>query len=267
MTETPTPGPAEHPPAAPQYAPVRAPMRPFAVTVLAIVVALVVVGGIGLAGAAIGRSTRQSTLSTITVTGSGTVQGAPNEVQFTIGVQTTASTATGALTENDARAAKLERVLMRQGVLKKNLATSGLNIYENTNRYGVLTGFTVQDTLNVTMFNLTKAGDAIQAGARLAGNGIVFNGITLSISDDSKYLAAARTRAMHAALIAAKGDAGGGGTSVGSILRITDQETSTYVPQPIGFDQALNAAAAGIPLERGQQPITVQVTVVYTLNG
>jgi uncharacterized protein len=266
MTETPTPGPAEHPPAVPQYAPVRAPMSPFVVTVLAIVVALVIVGGIGFAGAAIGRSTKGTT-GTITVTGSGTVQGAPNEIQFTIGVQTTAATASGALNENDARTSRLERLLGREGVVPKNLSTSGLNIYENTNQYGVLTGFTVQDTLDVTMFNLKKAGDAIQAGARETGNGIVFNGITLSISDDSKYLAAARTRAMHAALVAAQSDASGGGASVGSIVRITDQETSTAYPQPVGYAQALNDAAAGVPIERGQQPITVQVTVVYALNG
>jgi hypothetical protein len=267
MPETPTPGPAEHAPATVQYAPVRAPLGPFAVTVLAIVVAIVVVGAIGFAGAAIGRGTKSGSPATVTVTGTGTVQGTPNEVQFTIGVQTVGGTAPGALRENDARTAKLERVLMKKGVAKKDLATSDLNIYENTNQYGVLTGFTVQDTLNVTMYKLTKAGVAIEAAARATGNGIVFNGITLSISNDSKLLVAARARAMHDALTAAKSDATGGGASVGSILRITDEETSTSPPVAIGYLNALTAAHAGVPLEAGRQPVTVQVTVVYALHG
>jgi uncharacterized protein YggE len=266
MTDTPTPAPTEHVPAERHNVPVRAPMRPFGLTVLAVVVALVIVGGLGLAGAAIGRSTRSGTTSTITVTGTGTVQGTPNEVQFTIGVQTVAATATGALNENDTRTRRLEAVLIARGVVRKDLATSGLNIYENTNQYGVLTGFTVQDTLDVTMFNLKKAGIAIEAAARSAGNGIVFNGITLSISDDSKFLAAARTRAMHAALTAAKSDASGGGADVGSIVRITDQEMTTVQPYPLPYADAL-AATHGVPIEGGQQPVTVQVTVVYALNG
>jgi uncharacterized protein YggE len=267
MPETPTPGPAERAPATVQYAPVRAPLGPFAVTVLAIVVAIVVVGAIGFAGAAIGRGTKSGSPATVTVTGTGTVQGTPNEVQFTIGVQTVAGTAPGALHENDARMSQLERVLTKEGVAKKDLATSDLSIYENTNQYGVLTGFTVQDTLDVTMFSVKKAGVAIEAAARQAGNGIVFNGITLSISNDSKLLVAARARAMHDALSAAKSDASGGGASVGSIVRITDQETSTTPPPIIPYANALSAVHAGVPLEAGQQPVTVQVTVVYALNG
>lgn len=269
MTATPTAGPTEQAPAEPppgggELVRDRGSLRPFAFTVLAVVVALALVVGIGLAGAAIDRS-RRATTATVTVTGSGTVQGTPNEIQFTVGVQTVAGTATGALNENNARMRTLTAALLKAGAKKKDLATSGLDIYENTNQYGQLTGFTVQDTLDVTMFDLTKAGVAIEAAARAARNGIVFNGITLSISDDSRYLAAARTRAMHAALLAAKSDARGGGDSLGSIIRITDQETSSV--QPIGLPYALNAARAGVPLEAGQQPVTVDVTVVYSLNG
>lgn len=264
MTATPTAGPTAQAPAERDLAPARAPLRPFALTVLAIVVAFGLVVGLGIAGAAIDRS-RRTTTATVTVTGTGTVQGTPNEIQFTIGVQTVAGTATGALNENNARMRTLVAALLKAGALKKDLETSGLDIYENTNQYGELTGFTVQDTLGVTMFDLSKAGAAIEAGAKAARNGIVFNGITLSISDDSKYLAAARTRAMHSALLAARSDASGGSDTVGSIIRITDQETSSV--EPIGLPYALSADRAGVPLEAGQQPVTVDVTVVYALNG
>jgi uncharacterized protein YggE len=265
MTATPTPAPTESTPQWREPLPVRPPLRPFVITALAVVVAIVLVGVLVIAGVALGRATK-SAVATVTVTGSGTVQGVPNEVQFTCGVQTTAATAPEALKENDERTAALERVLLRQGVVKKNFQTSGLNIWENTNQYGVVTGFTVQDTLDVTMFNLKKAGLAIEAAAKEAGNGIVFNGITLSISDDSKFLAAARERAMHAAYEAAKGDANGGGDGVGGIIRITDQVVQSNV-EPIGLPAVYASATEhGVPIEAGQQPVTVQVTVVYALS-
>lgn len=266
MTDvTPTPGRAEHAPAHVEHVG-RSPARPTAAMLLSVVVVVLLVLGIGLAGGAIGRSTKGSP-DTITVTGTGTVQGVPNTIEFTLGVQTTEPTAPGALSVNDRRMSALEARLKSDGVLAKDMQTSGLNIYQNTNQSGVVTGFTAQETLDVTMNNITKAGIAIEDAAKIAGNGIVFNGITLSISNDSKLLQEARSKAMHDAFTDASGDAVGGGTSVGSIIRITDEQSSNVVPYPLPYGDALSAEHGIVPIEAGQQPITVQLTVVYALNN
>ncbi len=238
-------------------------------------VVVIVVLAIGAIGLLVGRSTRASAagaVGTISVTGSGTVQGVPDTLQFSVGVETVRGTATAALTANDVTVQRLENTLRLHGVKQKDLQTSDLNIYENTNNQGTLTGFTVDDTLNVTMHNvdkkgnLAKAGGAIEGAAQAAGNGIQFNGITFSITNESSLLAAARTKAMNDALTEAQQDAAAGGTSVGGVVKISDQVNQQSEPFTYGFAAADTSLRAGVPLEAGTQPVSVQVTVVYALN-
>jgi len=81
------------------------------------VTALVVVA-VGFVGVVLGHS-RASATSTITVTGSGTVQGTPDTINFQIGVSTVNPTATAALTENDSKVRALEAALLKNGVTKR----------------------------------------------------------------------------------------------------------------------------------------------------
>jgi hypothetical protein len=238
-------------------------------------VVVLVVLAIGAVGLLVGRSTRAGAtgaVGTITVTGSGTIQGVPDTLQFSVGVDTIRASAIEALAANDVSVSKLEGVLVtRYHVLQKDLQTSDLNIYENTNNQGQLTGFTVDDTLNVTIHdvnlpgNLAKAGGAIEGAARSAGNGIQFNGITFSITNESSLLAAARAKAMQDALTEAQQDATAGGTSVGGVVKITDVVNEQSQPVFYGAD-ASATRFSGVPLESGTQPVSVQVTVEYALN-
>ena len=161
-----------------------------------------VVTAVGFVGVDLGHA-RHAVTSTITVTGSGTVQGTPDTINFQIGVATVNPTATAALSENDTKVRALEAALLKNGVTKKEMQTSGLNIYDNTNNQGVVTGFTVQDTLNVTMHKVLRAGTAIDAAARAAGNGVQLDGVSFTITNDSSLLRAARIRAMDNAHLAA----------------------------------------------------------------
>lgn len=238
-----------------------------------VVLVVLAIGAVGLIVGRSGRAGAAGAVGTITVTGSGTVQGVPDTLQFSVGVDTVRGTATGALSANDVTMQNLENTLRRHGVEKKDLQTSNLNIYENTNNKGVLTGFTVDDTLNVTMNNvndkgnLAKAGGAIEGAAQAAGQGIQFNGITFSITNQSSLLAAARAKAMQDALTEAQQDATAGGTSVGGVVKINDQVNQQVEPITYGFsDYASAERASGVPLESGTQPVSVQVTVEYTLN-
>jgi uncharacterized protein YggE len=224
-----------------------------------------VIAAIALSGVVLGRH-KSAAAATITVTGSGTVTGTPNTVSFQIGVSTTAASANAALQENNQKTAALEATLLKNGITKKNLQTSGLEIYDNTNASGAVINFTVQDTLNVTSHQIAKVGVAIDAASQAVGNGIQLSGITFSISNQSKYLAAARARAIRNAHTEASQIAKGGGTSVGSIVRVTDQENtgSSGVVYPFSAF-ATRGAATRVPVQAGSQSINVQVEVVYSL--
>lgn len=232
---------------------------------LLVVIAILSLLGDVLASVALGRSS-PSSRATISVTGSGTTHGTPDTINFQIGVSTVAASAASALAENNARVRSLETALTGHGVTKRNMQTSNLNLYANYNNNGAVTGFTAEDDLNVTMHQLAKAGGAIDAAANAAGNGARLYGLTFSISNQSKLLATARAAAMRNAQVEASQIARAGGATLGSIVKVTDQENAspaqTFYPTAAG-----TASFASVPIQAGSQSINVQVSVVYALNG
>ena len=228
-------------------------------------VAVLVLLAVGFTGAALKHSNKTAAPATISVTGSATVKGTPDTVNFQIGMETTNADAAAALSLNNGRVTSLEAALMKHGVTKKEMQTSGLDIQENTNNFGTVTGFTVSDTLNVTMHQITKAGAAIEAAAQAGGNGVELNGITFSISNDSKLLSAARAKAMRNAHTEASNIAIAGGTSLTGIVKVVDQENqNSILPSPVGFNAAATALKS-VPLQAGSESLSVQVSVVYSL--
>jgi uncharacterized protein YggE len=202
--------------------------------------------------------------ATITVTGNGQVEGTPDTATFQIGVDTTATTAVEALENNNSQVATLESSLEQNGVLAKNMQTSWLNLSANTNSKGRVTGFSADDELNVTMNNLSDLGAALDAAVEATGSGVTLDGISFSISNQSALLATARAQAMQAANTEATQVAAGGGLALGPIVKITDQENAG---QQV-FYAPVNAAAgtaSPVPVQPGQEQLSVQVTVVYQL--
>jgi len=230
-----------------------------------LIVFAAVIAVIAFVGETLGHSHSSAGAATITVTGSGTVTGTPNTVSFQIGVSTTARSAAAALRQNNVKTSAMEHSLLTNGVTKKNLQTSDLSIYDNTNSSGAVISFTVSDQLTVTMHDLAKAGAAIDAASNTAGNGVQFSGVSFSISNQSKYLARARTKAMQNARLEASQIARGGGTSLGSIVKVTDHENTGSTGIILPFTQFASAAAKSVPIESGSQSLNVQVTVVYAL--
>ena len=232
-------------------------------------VAVLVLIAVGFTGAALknnnNTNTKGASPATISVTGTATVKGTPDTVSFQIGMETMNVNAATALSMNNGRVKALEAALMKHGVTKKEMQTSGLDIQANTNNLGQVTGFTVDDDLTVTMHELAKAGAAIEAAAQAGGNGVELNGITFSISNDSKLLAQARANAMRNAHTEASNIATAGGTSLTGILKVTDQENqSSPYPEPVTF-AAASTLVRSVPLQAGSESLSVQVSVVYAL--
>ncbi len=202
----------------------------------------------------------------ITVTGSGQVEGTPDTATFGIGVTTTAHSAVSALEQNNSQVATLEQSLEQSGVALKDIQTSWLNLSTNTNNNGDVTGFSADDELSVTMHDLSNLGAALDAAVHATGNGISLGGISFSITNQSALLAAARAQAMLSARTEADQLAAGGGLALGSIVKVTDQENAgQYVY--FGAANQLAPTASGVPVQPGQQQISVEVTVVYQLKS
>ncbi|HEV2427195.1 MAG TPA: SIMPL domain-containing protein [Acidimicrobiales bacterium] len=240
--------------------------RPFPGAAVALSIALVLAVVAGAAVYAWGRgSTGTGRTNTITVTGSGTVMGTPDTATVQLGVQTTAATATAALNENNTRVARLIRALEAHGIAKKDLQTSGLNLWDNTNSNGTVISFSVSNQLTVTIHHLSTAGAAIDAAANAVGNGIQLNGITLSISHDSALLVQARERAIRNARSAAGEIARAGGASLGGLVSVVDLENQNTEILPVFGTPTAAQALKSVPVEAGSQSVSVQVRAVFAL--
>jgi uncharacterized protein YggE len=202
----------------------------------------------------------------ITVTGMATVQGTPDTVNFQIGVSSRGSTATAALAKNNTEVSNLEAALESHGVTASEMQTSQLDIYTNTNKNGDVTSFAVDDDLDVTMTQVSDAGSALDAAAGAVGNDVTLDGISFSISNTSALLATARAEAMENARTEADQLAAGAGLKLGPIVKVTDEENAQPTYDFAG-DGLAALPAARVPIETGTQPVSVQVSVVYSLQS
>jgi uncharacterized protein len=198
---------------------------------------------------------------TITTQGTGMVSGAPDTMTLTIDVSTSAPHAATALLRNNALAAAVQRTLERDGVKASDIQTSGLSLQENYPPSPA--GFQVDDSVNATLHDLTRAGTVIDEAVASAGDSGRLDGVAFSISDSSPLLAAARQQAVAAARVQAEQLAAAAGESLGALVSLSDEQQSDS-PDPLPFAANTAAsAAAPVPVRPGTQQLSVAVTAVW----
>jgi uncharacterized protein YggE len=202
----------------------------------------------------------------ITVTGTGTVTGVPNQLVLSMGVQTSASSVSTALTEANQAARRVMNALRSSGVHRGDIQTSGLSIQPNyANGSPAPVGYAVSEQLTATLRDLAKAGSQIQAAAHAGGNTTTVNGISLNLTDTGSLLARARAAAVRDAHAKASQFASAIGHQLGAVVSLTSQSS---VPYPIfnGYAAAASGAAPSVPVSPGKQQVSVQITVVYAIG-
>lgn len=205
----------------------------------------------------------------VTVTGTGTVSGAPDTLTLQIGVSTRAPSATAALDEADTELASLQAVFETAGVPSGGLQTSGLDLQPNEDSSGAITGYEADEELTVTMHDLARAGTVIDDAAHQVGNDVRLDGVSFSIADTTALLARARAAAFADAHAAALALAAAAGQPLGPLVSVTDQ-TQQQAPPPGPYFSAAGTAsraAAPVPLNAGTQQVTAQVELVYDLGS
>lgn len=198
----------------------------------------------------------------ITVTGTGTVTGTPNQLTLTMGVQVNAGSVGSALASADDATNRVTAALRASGVAASDIQTSGLSIspsYPNGSQ--VPSGYSVSESLTATLRSLSSAGAQVNAAVRAGGNATTIDGISLNLTDDSSLLAAARARAVADAQAKAAQYAKALGEPLGAVVSITDQPSV----QPVEAFAASSAAAGkGVPISPGSEQLTVSITAVFT---
>ena len=202
----------------------------------------------------------------ITVTGTGNVSGAPNQLVLSMGVQTSGSSVAGALRQANEAVRAITRVLTHSGVSGSSIQTSGLSIQPNYSSSGTPSGYAVSEQLSVTLNNLSTAGTQISQAARAGGNATVIDGVSLDLSDTGTLLASARAKAVADAEAKASAYARALGRPLGAVISMSE----TQPPQPVYPFPIPNAArapaAAPVPVHPGTRQLSVTVTAVFALG-
>ena len=210
------------------------------------------------------QTTTTSTPSqrSVTVTGTATIKAAPDEAVVSLGVQTQANTAQGALTENAVRMTAVLNALADEGIDKSDIATSYVSLYPTYGQNGQeVTGYQASNQIDVTVRDLSKVGRVIDAAVGAGAN--LTNGITFQLSDQNQGVNQALADAVKNARDKAETLAAAGNASLGDVVTIQEGTPPSVYP-PIMYDRALAAGAASTPTPIQPPTLETQVTVTVT---
>ncbi len=203
----------------------------------------------------------------ISVTGNGKVYLAPDVAYVYIGVQSQANNVGDALNQNNSKAQAIAGTLKELGIADKDIQTSGFNIFpqQQYSPEGQLTGTTyiVDNTVNVTVRDLSVLGKLLDAVVRAGANSI--NGINFDVVDKSKAISEARKLAIEDARATAEELAAGTGVTLGNLLSLNSYLNTGPVTM---YDSKGGAAASvgQVPVSAGQLMISVDVNASYEIK-
>jgi hypothetical protein len=252
----------------------------FRLTVAALAVGALVVGGAGLALAlalSAGATTPaavpagcNSSQPHLTVQGTGQAKGTPDVLTAVFGFSSSAGSATSALSQNNAEVNQALAALSSKGVAQSDVQTTGLTLapqYVFPKGVPVLSGYSVTNTLTATLRDTKTAGDAIDAVVNATGDAATINSLNFSFANPAQVEDQARSHAVHQAVAHAAAMAAAAGRQLGPVCSLTDN-TQPALLDPYasaGRSMATNQAAA-VPVEPGSQTESDQVTMVYALR-
>jgi uncharacterized protein YggE len=170
----------------------------------------------------------------------------------------------------DAARGHVDRViaaLRRQGVDNKDMQTADLSLDTSYDQNGHPNGYEASESLSVRIKGLEHVGRVISAAATSAGNSVSIDGLSLDITKDADLINRARAKAFAEAKAAAAQSAALAGRRLGDVVSIkeTTEGSAPPVPQPYYAD-ALRTTAKSIEIRPGQQPVSVRLAVVWTIE-
>lgn len=236
-----------------------------------VMISLIVVLALAACTAAPAATESKPALRQMSAVGQGKVYLVPDVAYVSIGVRSEAATVAEALKENNTQAQAIQKALTDLGVDLKDIQTSAFNVYpqqQNNPKLpgenAVATTFVVENTVSVTVRDLTKVGTLLDKVASSGANSI--NGIQFDVKDKAKAVAEARKQAIADAKQQAAELAQAAGVQLGAI-----QSLNVYTggqPSPVYQAKGGFAAAADsqVPVASGQLLITAEANLTFEIK-
>jgi uncharacterized protein YggE len=235
-------------------------------TIQLVMLSVLVLGLLAACAPASGVSGSKNTRS-MNVSGSGQVSLVPDLASISIGVRTEADEVTDALSGNTDKANTISDILADYGVAKEDIKTSNFNVYPS-DRYDPMTGeiishyFVVENTVIVTVRDLSKLGEILSATVNAGANSIY--GISFDIEDRETAISQARELAIQDAKAQAQSIATAAGVDLGDLLSINVYGVSS----PVTYYDSKGGAYStnSVPVSAGTLTITIECSLTYELK-
>jgi uncharacterized protein YggE len=206
---------------------------------------------------------------TISVSGTGEVTLSPDTADLRLGVNVTATSVKAARATAAKSMTAVIAALKALGIADKDIKTSWVSLqptydYQSGTNPPRVTGYTFANSVNVTIHDLDKVGDAIDNS--LAAGATSLDGISFRVADEAAAEAQAREAAMTDAKAKAQVLATAAGVSISGVASIN--ETVSPIPYPVYYGSMGAPASKDVatPVQPGTSDVTISVTVVYLIG-
>lgn len=206
--------------------------------------------------------------ATITVTGEGRAEAAPDLATISLGVTTQGETAGAAMDANSAALAAVVARLKAAGVADRDVQTSNLSLNPNWQQNDgtqapKIVGYVATNVLTVRVRALDTLGEVLDSAITDGAN--TLNGISFGLDDPEPAMDKARVDAVQAAKARAALMVGAAGLKLGRVVSIS--EAGGYMPpMPMPMYRMEADMAKAVPVEGGEVGLTASVTMVFEIE-
>lgn len=217
----------------------------------------------------IASAEKNELLRTITVNGTGALSVPADQATIYIGIETMNKDAHEAERENAVIAKKIQDNLLAYGINQDKITTDHYSFYpvynNDTGKRNTITGYTVNNSVSVTIDNLTKVSDIIDSSIRLGANKI--NSIQFSVKSTDTL----RHKALQLAVQNAKAKAQTMADSLSKkiINVVSVAEGSTAISGLRANKFALSSAGAfdaTTPIQSGNVDVNANIEITFEIQ-
>ena len=231
------------------------------------------VSGQGAAGQGASDAARGAAATTrVVVTGEALLQERPDTAVVTVAVVTQSRTALAAQQENAAKTDAVVRAVRQAAGAGAEVETSGYNLQPQytyrENQTPLIQSYIAQNSVTVTLSDLTKVGPVIDAAAAAGANQV--SGLSFTLRQDKAARQRALAEATRAAMAKAQTIATALGGRVVRVVEVSEAGSVSRPPVPIHRGEVMMSARAAdqaqTPVEVGSLDIRSQVTLVAEVS-
>lgn len=135
---------------------------------------------------------------TVTVSGTGKVQGTPDVLNADLGTEVAAGDVSAAVDQANAKAKAITDAMVTAGAKREDITTSDLSVQPTYGPEGrSISGYRATNSMHVKVRDLPKASAILSAAVQAGGNDTRISSVAFGLEDNTKLLSDARSRAFE----------------------------------------------------------------------